>query len=278
MSIYHTKNHIMIDHFTLLVKDIEKSLEFYQNVLGLDYISSDEKDYHLGVGNKVLFTLKTLDKVIPNNRTTGLYHFALLVPNRKYLGQLLYHFLKNETRITGGSNHGVSEAIYLNDPDNNGIEIYADTNDTTWQFTDSEINMVTEPLDYYDLLNNRYSDDPFKMPEGTIIGHMHFHVNNLIKAANFFIDVIGFQQMLNAHSAIFLSDGNYHHHLGINIWNGLSAKNREDNMVGLVDYHLNVPEAKMNSFIENLRENHVVVLSDQFGRFIYDVNKVKVYF
>lgn len=275
---YHTKDRLMIDHFTLMVKDINKSLEFYQNALGLDLISKEGNDYHMGVDNRILFTLTTRDDVIPKVRTTGLYHFALLLPSRNDLGHLLHHFLKTGQRITGGSDHHVSEALYLNDPDMNGIEIYADFPDTSWSFVNNEVQMVTEAMDYEDLINNRSSDEPFKMPKDTKIGHMHFHVNNLLGGVNFFIDVIGFDQMLNMHSAVFLSNGNYHHHVGVNIWNGLNAIHRPENMAGLVDYHLNVPEEKKVEFEETLKDNKKEILTDNKGKYILDVNQVKLYF
>ncbi|HHT55315.1 MAG TPA: VOC family protein [Acholeplasma sp.] len=275
---YHTKNHKMIDHFTLMVKDIDKSLKFYQNALGLDLVSENNNEYNMGIEDKILFTLTTRDDVIPKVKTTGLYHFALLLPNRNELGNLLHHFLKTEQRITGGSDHHVSEALYLNDPDMNGIEIYADYPDSKWEFYDNEVKMVTEPMDYENLIKSRTSDKPFKMPKETIVGHLHFHVNNLLRANNFFIDVLGFDQMLNARSAIFLSSGNYHHHIGINIWNGLNAINRPDNMAGLADYHLNVPTSELDDFVETLKDNRLEIKEDIKGKYFLDINEVKVYF
>jgi len=276
---YHTKNHKMIDYFTLLVKDIDRSLKFYKESLGLDLVSQEGNNYNLGVGNKVLFTITTNDKVIPKVRTTGLYHFALLLPKRSDLGNLLHHFLKTGQIITGGSDHGVSEALYLNDPDMNGIEIYVDYPDNKWPRSSANtVDMVSDPLDYENLLLNRSSDEPFKMPEGTIIGHMHYHVNNLLKGKEFFINIIGFELAQNAGSALFVSDDNYHHHLGFNVWNGLNAINRSENMVGLVDYHLNVNENEIEDFINNLKDNNYEILDDEKGRYIYDINEVKLYF
>lgn len=278
MSKYHNNKTMMINHFTLQVKDIKKSLVFYQNVLGLDVISNENNKYHIGVDNKTLFTLISSPNVIPKTKTTGLYHFALLMPKRSDLGNLLYSFLINNIKIQGGSNHGVSEAVYLSDPDNNGIEIYVDRNSSLWEYNEAGLSMVSEVLDYETIINKRSSNLPFKMPKETIIGHMHFHVSNILEAKNFFINIIGFNPTQNAHSAIFVSDANYHHHLGFNIWNGIKINNRPTNMVGLVDYHLNVDKDKVSSFLKKLNDNDIKVNEDEKGNYIYDINNVKLYF
>jgi len=268
----------MIDHLTLLVKDIDQSLTFYQQTLGLELLKIENEKHHLGVGDKILFTLMTNDHVVSKAKTTGLYHFALLMPQRSDLGSLLHHFHVNKTVVQGGADHGVSEAIYLADPDGNGIEIYVDKKDASWPINQNGLAMVSEPLPVEDIMQTRLTNQPFKMPLGTIIGHLHFHVKNLSEAKTFFIDVIGFELMQAMSSAVFVSDNKYHHHLGFNVWNGTHIPNRPDDMVGLVDYHLNVSVENETALIKRLNEHQIKIYYDQNGRYLYDINHVKTYF
>lgn len=278
MNKYHSKHTLMIDHLTLLVKDIDQSLTFYQQTLGLDLIQVENKKHHLGVGNKILFTLITNDHVVSKTKTTGLYHFALLMPQRSDLGSLSYHFHVNKTVVQGGADHGVSEAIYLSDPDGNGIEIYVDKKDASWPINQNGLAMISEPLPFEEIVQTRLTNQSFKMPLGTIIGHLHFHVKNLLEAKTFFIDVIGFELMQAMTSAVFVSDDKYHHHLGFNIWKGTHILNRPDDMVGLVDYHLNVSVEKEAALIKRLNEHEIKIHHDEGERYFYDINHVKVSF
>lgn len=278
MSKYHNNEVMKIDHFTLLVKDITRSVKFYQDVLGMDLVSVVGNKYNMGIGNKILFTLVTNSNVTEKTRTTGLYHFALLLPKRSDLGSLLYHFVVNNIKIQGGSDHGVSEAVYLADPDNNGIEIYIDKDDNLWPFNKEGLTMVSEYLNYDELIMKRTSDESFKMPSEAIIGHMHFHVSDILKAKDFYINALGFQLMQDANSAVFVSDGNYHHHLGFNIWNGRNIENRPENMAGLLDYKLSASSDKITNLIHRLKTKNILIEEDEDGRYIYDINNVKMYF
>lgn len=278
MSKYHNKETMKIDHFTMLVQDIEKSVAFYKAVLGMGLVSVIDDKYNIGVDDKILFTLVSGSNVIAKTKTTGLYHFALLLPKRSDLGNLLYHFAINNIKIAGGSDHGVSEAIYLSDIDQNGIEIYVDKEDVLWPKNNEGLSMVSERLNYEELLSIRTSDSLFKMPFGTIIGHMHFHVKDISLAKDFYINTVGFQLTQDAYSAVFVSDNNYHHHLGFNVWNGKNINDRPQNMVGLVDYKLNINEIKKKLLITRLKQNNILINKDEKGYYIYDVNDVKMYF
>ncbi|VEU79725.1 VOC family protein [Haploplasma axanthum] len=279
MSKYHTADNLYVDNVTLMVKDIDKSLKFYTESLGLTLLNNKSNIYELGTKKRVLVILIHNENALPKERTTGLYHFALLLPDRRFLGQLINHFIVINQKIVGGSDHDVSEALYLSDPDGNGIEIYADRLDTLWKYENDEIVMSTEAMDYEDLIKHAYNAKWTEMPEDTVMGHVHFHVTSLINAGNFFIDTLGFNQMLYyGTSALFLSNKGYHHHVGLNTWNGVTAKNRADNMVGLVGYHLNVPKDEEEALLERISFSKREILNDENGRYIVDVNKVKIYF
>lgn len=279
MSKFHNEETMYVDSITLLVKDIDKLLSFYTQNIGFELIEQKGDTYRLGVGNKILLNLVSNPEAELKGKITGLYHFAILLPNRKYLGQLINYYIKTNQRIVGGSDHAVSEALYLSDPEGNGIEIYADRDETKWEYQNDEVVMVTEAMDYEGLINDAYEEEWQGLPLGTVLGHVHFHVANLLKASNFFIDTLGFNQTLfYGGSAIFVSDQGYHHHIGLNTWNGVGAKNRTENMTGLMSYHLQVPSKAKKQFTEQLKDQGIVIYSDNNQNYIIDVNGVKVYF
>jgi catechol 2,3-dioxygenase len=158
----------------------------------------------------------------PAPRNTGLFHFALLVPERRELARWLAHAARTGVELTGASDHFVSEALYLRDPDLHGIEIYADRPRTMWEGQVGR--MTTEPLDLRDLLAAVEEDDAFDgLPAGTTMGHVHLQVADLDETVPFYRDVLGFDLMVTIPSAAFLAAGGYHHHVGANTWNSAGA-------------------------------------------------------
>lgn len=280
MNNFHTNDHLYIDQITLIVKNAAVSIKFYEEALGFNLKNQKDNVYTLGTSKRDLIKLIENVDALPKERTTGLYHFALLLPNRQYLGQLTNHFLKTNQKLIGGSDHGVSEALYLSDPDGNGIEIYTDRESFLWEYNrEGEVIMFTEMMDYEGVMSNAYKEPWTKLPEDTVMGHVHFHVNNLDLGKTYFIDILGFQQTLNyGGSAIFISDQKYHHHVGFNIWNGIEAESRPFDMVGLQSFHLNVPSDQINDLLKRLDDRKIKVREDENGRFIYDLNDVRVYF
>lgn len=278
MENFFTENTIRVTDVTLKIKDIKRSLEFYVDNLGFELISTNNNYYHLGVDDNVLVTLLEDKNATPKAATTGLYHYAILLPNRKYLGQLINHFIKIKQPIVGGSDHGVSEALYLNDPDGNGIEIYADRESVLWEYDNDEVIMTSDPMDYGSLIQDSYQSLWTGIPSGTMMGHVHYHVATLSEASHFFIDIVGLNQMLNyGGSAMFLSSDGYHHHLGMNTWAGTNVLNKPDEMVGLVSYNL-ITGINRNALIKRFNDNNVDIREDEQGTFVYDVNNVKMYF
>ena len=169
---------------------------------------------------------------------TGLYHFALLTPSRVALAHALQRLLDTGTQLTGGSDHGVSEALYLDDPEGNGIEIYRDRPRAEWPRTNGQLRMTLDPLDYEGIL--RELDGEATRPHmepGTVLGHMHLHVAHLPEAVDFYAHVVGLElQQYYGDSAAFLSAGGYHHHLGLNTWAGVGAPPPPENATGLREF------------------------------------------
>ena len=211
---------------SLTISDLQRSLDFYQNGLGLNVLRREDNVAVLGAGDAELLKLTALPQARALRGVTGLYHFALLLPNRVELARALRHFMNNSVALQGFSDHLVSEAIYLADPDGNGIEVYRDRPRSEWPYDGDRVQMATDPLDLRDLLAELNDDDDHwsGMPPGTTMGHIHLHVANIPQSERFYRDVLGFELMVRyGPAASFLAAGGYHHHVGINTWAGASA-------------------------------------------------------
>jgi catechol 2,3-dioxygenase len=208
----------------LTVSDLERSLDYYSRAIGLQVLERSNGRASLG-GDTELLVLDEVPGAQPAPRNTGLFHFALLVPERRELARWLAHALREQVPLTGASDHFVSEAIYLRDPDAHGIEIYADRPREVWEGQVGR--MTTEPLDFEDLLGAL--EDPQSaafegLPDSTAMGHVHLQVADIPETVRFYRDVLGFDLMvaMGSHAA-FLSAGGYHHHLGANTWQSAGA-------------------------------------------------------
>src|SRR5262245_11364362 len=206
----------------LLVSDLERSLEYYQQVIGLHVVSRGRSSVALGPqdGRSILIHLETRPGTTspPRGGRFGLYHFALLVPDRAALGRFVTHLAESDAHVAS-ADHAVSEAIYLWDPDGLGIEVYADRPRTAWRIRGQEIFMTTERLNLRDLMAAG-GDEPWTgLPPGTTLGHMHLQVSDLESADAFYHAALGFDRIVwSFPGARFLSAGGYHHHLGTNTW------------------------------------------------------------
>jgi catechol 2,3-dioxygenase len=210
----------------LTVADLERSVPFYETAIGLDVLERADGRASLGAGGRELLVLAEEPGAQSGRGYTGLYHFALLVPERLDLARWIAHAARDQVQLTGLSDHFVSEAIYLDDPDGHGIEIYWDRPRETWEGQVAE-RMTTLPLDVQSLL--REVDDPASEPfegiaAGTVMGHVHLKVSNVPETIAFYRDILGFALMASfGASAAFLSAGGYHHHLGANVWESAGA-------------------------------------------------------
>src|SRR5918911_740691 len=206
----------------LTVSDLERSLGYYRSVVGLDVLEQGEGRASLGADSTELLGLVEQPGAQPSDGYTGLFHFALLVPDRPALARWMAHAVRDRVPLTGLSDHYVSEAIYLRDPDRHGIEIYADRPRELWEGRVGE-RMTTEPLDVKDLLGE--ADGDFDgLPAGTTMGHVHLKVAAIPATVEFYRDVLGFDLIVErVPQAAFLSAGGYHHHLGANTWETAGA-------------------------------------------------------
>ena len=209
----------------LTVADLGRSIRYYEEQIGLEVVARDDGVATLGTGGRGLLVLTELPGAPPARGHTGLYHFALLVPERDDLARWLAHAARDRVTLVGLSDHFVSEALYLRDPDHHGIEIYADRPRELW---DGAVDkMGTDPLDIDSLLG--VLDDPATaeweaLPAGTIVGHTHLQVASIPDTLAFYRDRLEFEEMVTfGTQATFLSAGGYHHHLGGNTWNSLGA-------------------------------------------------------
>ena len=210
----------------LTVAELQRSLEYYRTQIGLQVLDSGSAEASLGTGDRELLHLVEERGARPGDGYTGLYHFALLVPQRIHLATWISHAARERVGMTGMSDHFVSEALYLRDPDGHGIEIYWDRPRAVWEGQVME-RMTTLPLDVDSILNelDDPADTPFDgLPDGTVMGHVHLKVADIAPTVGFYRDVLGFALMAQlGPMAAFLAAGGYHHHLGANTWESAGA-------------------------------------------------------
>jgi catechol 2,3-dioxygenase len=209
-------------------------------MMGMELVDRTPERLSFGAGGKAFLFLEVRPDATPRiEETTGLYHIAILVPDRTALGGALARIAESGVRL-GASDHLVSEALYIWDPDNNGIEIYRDRP----RWTNGRVAMATEPLDRRSVAEEgiRAGAHLKPMPAGTKMGHVHLQVGDIDRAVRFYTDVVGFEQTSGRGGAAFVSAGGYHHHLGLNVWHSLGAAPPEPNACGLVEYEIVVPD------------------------------------
>ncbi|CCM74837.1 VOC family protein [Rhizobium mesoamericanum] len=266
-----------VDQSHLVVTDLPLVSSFYQSMLGLGVIEKSASGEVLGVDGTPLLSLTTGKHVrVAPRDAAGLFHTAFLMPSRTELARWLRHAAHNNVVLDGASDHLVSEAIYLSDPEGNGIEIYADRPHEQWKFhQDGQVEMATLRLDLQSLYNSVAPDDAWAgMADGTAIGHIHLQVGNIPEADAFYRDVLGLKLMAQRPGASFFATGGYHHHVAANIWNSRGAGTRADGMTGLSDYTLRFNDkvsldkavAKLDELeIKSERRNGGVFLHDPWG-------------
>jgi catechol 2,3-dioxygenase len=256
----------MIGDVHLTISDLDRSVAFYTERLGFRVHRRDNHSAALGAGAADLLVLVQVPEARRVRGTTGLYHFAILVPSRTDLSRSLRRLLETDTRMQGVADHGVSEALYLADPDGNGIEIYRDRPRGEWPFHAGHLEMTTDPLDLEDLLAAapQETGTGYALAAATLIGHVHLHVANLADAETFYVGVLGFDLMQRfGAAALFVSAGGYHHHVGLNTWAGVGAPPPPPDAIGLRHFVIRFPDAAARErVLERLRSASVPVVSN----------------
>ncbi len=258
----------------LQVSDLARSVAYYESVIGLHTISRGLGHARLGAQHDdamlVGLTERAGATAVPRRGLLGLYHFAILVPDRAVLGRFLRHVASLGVHV-GMADHLVSEALYLTDPDGLGIEVYADRPRDTWKKLDRQIAMASDPLDVESLLDAG-GDAPFTgLPAGTVIGHVHLHVGDIERASHFYHEGLGFDKMVwNYPGALFLAAGGYHHHLGTNTW-AAGAPAAGDGDARLLEWEVQLPTGSdVDAALGNLESAGHSVDRDSSGGTVKD--------
>lgn len=266
----------------LRVSDIQKSVQFYESVLGLRQITVSSKNALLSPNGKapylVALTKSKKELDITQRKRLGLYHFAILLPERKHLADFFVHLQehRNEVKIDGFADHAVSEAIYVRDPDYNGIEIYRDRPRSEWIWNKNTVHMATDPLQFEELLKES-TGHWGSMPDKTIIGHVHLHVSSISKAEEFYSGILGFSQTAAFQGAAFFGAGGYHHHIAANTWLGENALPVSKDLPGLDYFTIELPSSdSLQNTIKNLSDNDIAIKENSVGKFVLDPDQIRI--
>jgi catechol 2,3-dioxygenase len=231
----------------LTVADLDRARDFYRDAIGLTELEAANGVVQLGAGGQpVVELVGDLDAPPRPRGTSGLFHLAILVPSRPDLARALQRVAEAGWHLSGASDHLVSEALYLSDPEGNGIELYRDRPREEWPIKDGVIQMATLPLDLDGVLGElRREDAGAGMPAGTRIGHVHLNVGDLAAAEAFYSGGLGFDVTVRGYpGALFVSAGGYHHHLGLNTWAGEGAPAAPEGSQGLREFEILLPSAE----------------------------------
>ncbi|MDW8742905.1 VOC family protein [Streptococcus suis] len=229
-----------LGYVALNVRNLELQSLFYQQVLGLQVLSQSSNQIDLGVGQTTLVRLIQTEQKGEVSHSYGLYHLAIVLPSREDLGAIFRHFIDNKVPLQGASDHGYSEAIYLADTEGNGIEIYRDLPQDTWDVrSDGRIIGKTEPMDAETIYAlGKKADAVYQMPTGSRMGHVHLSVRESAASSRFYQEVLAVEDKFSVPSAAWLASGDYHHHLAVNEWGGKLLATRKEGMPGLAYYTL----------------------------------------
>ena len=239
--VYEYNSRIHLAEVSLNIRDLAGQTAFYHQLLGLEILNQSEKEVLLGAGGKPLVKLIQTENTGKPRQSYGLYHMALLLPSREDLANVFKHLLDLKIPLIGGADHGYSEAIYLEDLEGNGIELYRDKPVTEWDIReDGRIIGVTEELSAQDIYELGKEIEPFAIASGTRMGHVHLSVKNSREASAFYQESLNLEDKFTIPHASWIASGNYHHHLAVNEWGGKNLVRRKHGMVGLAYYVVEV--------------------------------------
>jgi catechol 2,3-dioxygenase len=256
---------VRIGTVALTVRDLDMVSRFYQQVIGLAPIETGAGLVRLGVGTTVLLDLRCDPAAtLASRRAAGLFHTAFLVPSRADLAQWLLHAAEERVPLHGASDHLVSEAIYLADPEGNGIEVYWDRPSETWAWRDGLVEMDTRALDLAGLARAVTTRNWSGLPAGSCIGHVHLQVGALEPAESFYAGLLGLEVVCRYPGATFLSSGGYHHHIATNIWNSRGAPARSEPTTGLANVELVTDAGVLDAVRSRVRPEQVAEASPAY--------------
>jgi len=263
----------------LSVAKLTRSLIFYEERIGLTVQERGDDSAILGTEKGILLRLQEVPGAQQAGRATGLFHFALRVPSRLELARTIARLVETKTPIDGASDHHVSEAIYLSDPDGHGIEIYRDRPRSSWVDNDGNFLMNTTPFDASGVMGELEDGAPPWRgihPE-TEMGHIHLRVADLETAEEFYVNILGFQVMAQIESALFVSAGGYHHHLGLNTWAGVGIPAPPENAARLLHYEIRLADdAALNAVLARLTAAEFKPTQRDDGWFVQDPSQIGI--
>lgn len=259
----------------LRAANLERLAGFYCNILGLRLHSQEGAVMTLGAGGEPFLALHGDPGLRARpRRTTGLYHFAILVPNRFELKRLLLRLAEARYPLQGGADHLVSEAIYLADPEGNGIEVYHDRPPETWRSADGALRMGSEALDVEGILGEPGDGNPggSGFAPQTRLGHVHLNISRMDEAEEFYCGLLGFELMMRmGNGALFVSAGGYHHHIGLNTWEGVGAPPPPPGSTGLAEFTITLPgREQVDLLAERLRIANIPLAQGPDGVRFFD--------
>jgi len=232
---FATSTPLHVGAIGLNVRDLDRVLAWYREVIGLAVLERRNGVARLGAGGLPLVELRQRDDLDSDDpHSAGLYHTAFLMPTRADLARWVLHIAQHRVPISGASDHGVSEAFYLDDPDGNGVEVYCDRPAESWEWTGDDLKITTDPLDIDAILREVPANASYLgAPDGLRIGHVHLRVGEVGRAEAFYRDGLGLDVTRRRHGASFMSSGRYHHHIAANVWHSAGAAVRDPDRAGL---------------------------------------------
>lgn len=260
---YANTTPLRIGAVALKARDLARLTDFYVDAIGLHVIDRDSKTVRLGAGGIPFFHLEAAPAALPDDpRSAGLFHTAFLQPTRQDLARWLVHAARNRVALSGASDHAVSEAIYLDDPEGNGIEVYRDRKPEEWRWSGERIHMTTERLDLDNLAADTANAAYAGAPDGLRIGHIHLRVGDLGATQKFYCDTIGLDPTAGRGGALFMSSGRYHHHVGSNVWQSAGAGQRDEDRAGLSWFAFEAADAAQRDAVVRRLKTANAPLSD----------------
>ena len=258
---YAYNSKIYLAETALNVKDLARQTAFYTQILGLEMLSQTEEEVLLGAGGKPLVHLIQTDRTEALKASYGLYHMAILLPSREDLADVFKHMAELKVPFVGAADHGYSEALYLEDPEGNGIELYRDKPVAEWDIReDGRIIGVTEELSAQEIYEMGRKVEPFQIASDTCMGHIHLSVRDSRAASIFYQKVLELADKFTLPSASWIASGDYHHHLAVNEWAGKQLAKREAHLPGLAYYVIQVEKKEdLVAIAERAKEQEAAV-------------------